>query len=85
MNAKTFTTAALAFLAIGTIDAQASLSIADLVVADVTADRTQADPDEQIAVSCNVKNQRGQLAGASRLKYYFSTDPVLDGADRYLA
>ncbi|RLB66106.1 MAG: hypothetical protein DRI90_00225, partial [Deltaproteobacteria bacterium] len=84
MNIPKTLFAALAFCTVGTINAQASLSIADLVVTDVLASNTQADPGEQLAVSCNVKNEGGQLAGISRLKYYFSTDAILDGTDPYL-
>ena len=84
MNLKRTVPAALALCILAILDAQASPTIADLVVSDVVASATQADPDQQIALSCNVRNVGGQPAGGSRLKYYFSADATLDGTDRYL-
>jgi len=56
----------------------------DLVVSVVAASTTQALPDQQIAVDCDVLNQGTGAAGTSRLKYYFSSDSVLDAGDTYL-
>ncbi len=57
---------------------------ADLVVSVVAASTSQALPDQQIAVDCDVLNQGSAAAGTSRLKYYFSSDSVLDAGDQYL-
>ena len=64
--------------------AAAASTASDLVVAEVHADRTTARAGEQIAVSARVTNAGGLEAGASRLKYYFSTDERLDATDSYL-
>ncbi|MCA9624657.1 MAG: endonuclease/exonuclease/phosphatase family protein [Myxococcales bacterium] len=65
-------------------DAVAAGGLPDLAVANVSASTTQALADQQIAVSCDVVELAGEAAGASRLKYYFSNDAVLDSSDSYL-
>ena len=64
--------------------AVASGADADLVVHAVAASTTQALPDQQIAVDCDILNQGVGPAGTSRLKYYFSSDSTLDAGDSYL-
>lgn len=57
---------------------------ADLVVETGSATPTRALAGEQIAVTVRARNAGGLTAGASRLKYYFSSDALLDGSDSYL-
>ena len=57
---------------------------ADLTVESATTDRTTARAGEQIAVSCEVTNNRQAESGSSRLRYYFSSDSAFDSSDTYL-
>jgi subtilase family serine protease len=75
---------ALAILLLTIVGAAAAGAAPDLAVTEVTADRVVANPDERIAVSVIVTNSGGLSAGASRLKYYFSTDATYDESDTYL-
>jgi trimeric autotransporter adhesin len=88
MKRTIFTTLALASATLTTLavttSAKAGPSDADLVVNVVSASTTQALADQQIAIDCNILNQGLGAAGSSRLKYYFSVDAYLDGADGYL-
>ena len=83
MKQLLFTAAAVGIVASASAT-HAQSSDADLVVSVVAASATQALPDQQIAVDCDVLNQGSGAAGQSRLKYYFSSDAVLDASDTYL-
>ena len=71
-------------LPIEVIDPNAPTSTGpDLVVEELALSAPKADPDEVVNVQCVVKNQGQATAGASRIKYYFSRDQVLDSDDTY--
>ncbi|MCI5058764.1 MAG: hypothetical protein MRY83_21810, partial [Flavobacteriales bacterium] len=53
----------------------------DLVVQSLTLDKSQVIPGNSISIDCNVKNIGNSGAGSSYLKYYWSTNTVLDAND----
>ena len=81
MKQLLFTAAAVGIVA-SAAQAQAA-GDADLVVTNVAASAAQANADDQVAIACDVFNQGTGAAGTSRLKYYFSTDEILDAGDTY--
>jgi len=56
----------------------------DLVVAQTTLAADTVASGDTVAVAAIVKNQGPATAGASRLKYFLSTDAAYDSSDRYL-
>lgn len=66
------------------VAAAAAATLGDLVIAEATSSASRALAGEQVAVSARVHNAGAVAVGPSRLKYYLSTDPGLDAADRYL-
>ena len=56
----------------------------DLVLLDVKADALSAEAGNKIKVSCTVSNIGPEPAGASRVKYFLSTDANYSGDDKYL-
>lgn len=84
MTARLTSWGAAAAVALACSAAQATPQGPDLTIAQATTSATTALADQQVAVNLDVLNAGDTAAGASRVKYYFSTDATFDAGDTYL-